>query len=167
MAPDICPGTGQKPERYLANRSNGATGQCPVCRRSVNVGVHTGLIGKHKARKLAEPSDLERSLLKQIEWAGLPSPEREYRFDEERGWRFDLAWPGPDKWAYSLQDRPVAVEVQGAIWTGGAHGRGSGIERDYSKLNAAQIAGWIVLQYSKSTIENGTAIEQIRKALGA
>ena len=153
--PDLCPGVGSKPSRYLGERSNGPTGECPVCRRSVNVGVANGLIGKHKARKLAAPSTLEARLFEQLARCGVPAPEREYRFDDERGWRFDLAWP-----AFKL-----AVEVQGAIWTGGSHGRGSGIERDYAKINAAQIAGWRVLQYGKSAIEDGTAIYQIRKAL--
>lgn len=66
----------------------------------------------------------------------LPDYVTEYRFDPVRRWRLDYAWP-----AYK-----VAVEVQGGIWVRGKHGRGSGIEKDQEKLNAAQVAGWIVLQ---------------------
>lgn len=165
---DICPGTGERPERVLAARSNGPTGVCPICHRSVNIGRHTGLLGRHKARTLAAPSDLEQHLLKQLEWAGLPTPEREYRFHPDRDWRFDLAWPA---WPREMSNDGswrgmVAVEVQGAIWTGGKHGRGKGIEIDHSKLNAAQLAGWTVLQYSRRPIEDGTAVAEITQALG-
>ena len=88
--------------------------------------------------------------------AGLPTPEREYRFNFDRDWRFDLAWPA----------QLLAVEAQGAIWTGGKHGRGGGIEADHSKLNAAQLAGWRILQYGRKAITDGVALAQIEQALG-
>jgi hypothetical protein len=43
-----------------------------------------------------------------------------------------VAWP----------ERKLAIEVQGGIWTGGAHARGAGIERDMEKHNLCVIAGW-------------------------
>lgn len=162
--PIRCPGVGSKPAEILAGNSTGVTGRCPVCRRSVTVGRHNGLIGKHNARAVKEPSDLERALLKQLEWAGVPAPEREYIFSDGTSgqpWRFDLAWLcGPDR-----LHRPVAVEVQGGTWVGGRHGRGQGQQTDHTKLNAAQLAGWTVLQYTRKPIEDGTAVAQIRKAL--
>lgn len=72
-------------------------------------------------------------------------PEREFYYDRpdsER--RFDFAWP----------EFRVAVEMQGAIWSGGAHGRGSGIIKDYKKLNDAQVKGWRVIQISVDMLEN-------------
>jgi hypothetical protein len=54
---------------------------------------------------------------------GLPIPSTEFIFDEspaKRKFAFDYAWI-PEK---------VALEVDGGIWVGGAHGRGSGIMRD-------------------------------------
>lgn len=41
---------------------------------------------------------------------------REHRFHPARRWRFDFAWP----------ELLFAVEVEGGIWTGGRHNRGSG-----------------------------------------
>lgn len=99
-------------------------------------------------------SELEETLLLLIRVEGLPEPEREYRFCERR-WRLDLAYP----------EQKIGIEVQGGIWTRGAHARGTGLERDYEKLNAAQILGWRVLQVSRNMIENGEAIEMIKAVL--
>lgn len=100
-------------------------------------------------------SDLEAELAFQIKALGLPEPEREHRFDPVRRWRFDFAWPA---------DR-LAVEVQGAIYARGKHGRGTGIEKDHEKANAAVLAGWRVLTYSRVPIQSGQALEQIKEAL--
>lgn len=103
-------------------------------------------------------SALEERLLFQIRAVGLPEPEREYKFalDElGRRWRFDFAYP----------EQMVGIEVQGGIWSRGAHARGTGLERDYEKLNAAQILGWNVYQFSRKVIDNGEAIKTIEKVL--
>lgn len=166
----ICPGMGAKPQEILQGNSTGVTGRCPVCRRSVTVGRHNGLIGKHKARAVKEPSVLERHLLKLLEWERVPAPEREYIFSDgtsAQPWRFDLAWPtGIGSFVEQQPRCHVAVEVQGGTWTGGRHGRGGGQETDHAKLNAAQLAGWTVLQYGRKAIEDGTAVRQIKEALG-
>lgn len=96
-------------------------------------------------------SDLEDDLAFQLRAAGLPLAEREYRFDPVRRWRFDFAWP----------EMRVAVEVQGAIYVKGKHSTGRGIEKDHEKANAAVLAGWKVLQYSRVPIESGEALRQI------
>jgi hypothetical protein len=41
--------------------------------------------------------------------AGIPDPEREYRFDAKRRWRFDFCWP----------EQRLASEVEGGTWSGG------------------------------------------------
>jgi hypothetical protein len=69
--------------------------------------------------------------------AGLPAPVPEYRFHPVRLWRFDYAWPSV----------LVAVEQEGGIWSGGAHARPAGIERDIEKYNAATLLGWRILRY--------------------
>jgi len=68
---------------------------------------------------------------------GLPAPEREYRFDSERRWRFDFAWP-------SLK---IAVEVEGGVWMRGRHVRPVGYLADLEKYNRAVVLGWRVLRY--------------------
>jgi len=42
----------------------------------------------------------------------------------------------------------VAIEINGQIWRKGGHSSGSGLIRDYTKLNLAAFEGWQVLQLS-------------------
>lgn len=100
-------------------------------------------------------SDLEDTLVFQLHALGAPEPTREHRFHPQRRWRFDLAWV----------DRKIAVEVQGGVWSQGKHGRGSGVAKDYEKLNTAQIMGWKVLQFETSSVKSGEAAQEIVEAL--
>jgi very-short-patch-repair endonuclease len=104
-------------------------------------------------------SNLEETLLLLIRAEGLPEPEREFMFAKSIGrrWRLDFSYP----------DKKIGIEVQGGIYTRGAHSRGTGLERDYEKYNQAQVLGWDVYQFSRKMIESGEAIETIRKALEA
>jgi very-short-patch-repair endonuclease len=104
-------------------------------------------------------SNLEELLLLLIRTEGLPEPEREYMFAKSIGrrWRLDFAYP----------EKRIGIEVQGGIYVRGAHSRGTGLERDYEKLNAAQMLGWDVYQFSRKMIDNGEAIETIRRVLEA
>jgi hypothetical protein len=40
----------------------------------------------------------------------------------------------------------VAIEVQGGVWSGGKHGRATGINTDMQKLAIAQANGWAMFQ---------------------
>lgn len=88
---------------------------------------------------------------------GLPEPDAEVRFHPTRRWRFDYAWP----------QSKVAVEINGGIWTKGRHIRGSGYIGDRAKINAAQILGWIVLEFSPEQIKTGEASLVVKEALEA
>lgn len=68
---------------------------------------------------------------------GLPKPQQEFRFDIFRRWRFDFAWPESD----------VALEVEGGVWIGGRHTRGSGFIKDMEKYNEAARLGWKILRF--------------------
>lgn len=94
------------------------------------------------------------SLLKR---EGLPLPETEVAFavGEGRKFRWDFAWP----------DAKVALEVQGSIWTRGAHGRGTGIMRDHEKFNLGCCLGWRLLQCVPKDLCTLTTIATIRRAL--
>lgn len=85
----------------------------------------------------------------------LQRPVPEYRFAKPRLWRFDWAWP----------DRMVAAEVDGGRWKPGGGRHGS--DADYEKLNAARVAGWLVLRFTVSMLTDGPAacVEQVRAAL--
>ena len=84
-----------------------------------------------------------------------PWPEREYRFDTKRRFRFDFAWP---KYL-------VGVEVEGGTWTGGYHVRGKGYDSNCEKYNLAGEYGWTVLRYTRRMIKDGSAISQIERVL--
>jgi hypothetical protein len=66
----------------------------------------------------------------------LPKLYREYQFSS-RGWRFDYADP----------PRKIAIEIEGGIFTQGAHGSIEGALRDIEKYNAATLLGWRILRY--------------------
>jgi len=82
---------------------------------------------------------------------------REHRFHPTRRWRFDFAWP----------ELLFAVEVEGGIWTGGRHNRGSGLQADLEKYGEAQLLGWVVYRCSTEMVTNGTAIDVIKRLLEA
>lgn len=82
---------------------------------------------------------------------------RQHRPFSEIGYLFDFAWPD--------RDPAVFVEVQGGIWTGGAHARPQGVLRDMDKANRANLAGACLLQVSAADIKSGRAVDLIRQAL--
>jgi len=99
-------------------------------------------------------SELENSLALQIRALKLPVPEREYRFCERR-WRFDFAFIA----------NSTAVEVEGGSWVYGAHQRPQKFRKDCEKYNEAALLGWLVLRVTGDMIEDGTAIELLKRAL--
>lgn len=75
-------------------------------------------------------------VLAYFEECGLPAPVREHAFHPDRKWRFDFAW----------LDQRIALEVEGGIWIGGGHSRGSGVAKDIEKYNAATVLGWRIIR---------------------
>lgn len=100
-------------------------------------------------------SELEREMGWQIRVTGLPAPVEQFRAIPGRQFTWDYAWP----------DRKLLLEVQGGVWNGGKHGRGSGILRDQEKLNLATIHGWRILQVSENHITDGRAMLWLKQAL--
>lgn len=99
--------------------------------------------------------DLEGRLAGQLDEAGLGGYEREYRFHDTRRWRFDFAFV----------PKLLAVEVEGAIFTGGRHSRGAGMMADMEKYNTAATMGWTVLRVAGPHITSGEAVEWIKQTL--
>jgi hypothetical protein len=112
------------------------------------------------ARSLAEDS-----LATLIRWEKLPEPAREFRFDSKRRWRFDFAWRWPTFGGWKSEAAGLAIEVEGGAFTGG-HRRGKAYELDCEKANEAALRGWTVLRVTPAMIEDGRAIELIKRALG-
>jgi hypothetical protein len=72
------------------------------------------------------------------------------RFAPPRRWRLDFGWSRKGKDGYR-----VALEVQGGIWTQGRHSRGSGLLKEYEKMNAAAARGWRVCYCTPQTLITG------------
>lgn len=98
---------------------------------------------KRGGRPKSGPSELELIFAKQVTDTHLPAPQREFKFHEERGWRFDYAWP----------DRKLAVEVQGM-----PHRIRERFLADVEKLAMAQIYGWRVLLVAGQDVRSGRAV---------
>ena len=94
-------------------------------------------------------------LLTRLRQLDLPEPEPEWRFHGSRRWRLDLAWPA----------QMVAVEIHGGLYVQGRHNRAKGFELDRAKMNAAALAGWLVLEYSTGQILRDEWVEDLRAAL--
>ena len=103
-------------------------------------------------------SNLEESLAWQMKAAGLPEPERQYRFLPNRKYRADFAFVG----------QRILVECQGGQWVqgGGAHQRPNRWQYDCRRMNQAQRAGWMVLQYTGDMIRSGEALVDIEEIIG-
>jgi very-short-patch-repair endonuclease len=116
---------------------------------------------KTAGKRSKGPSDLEVLFANLWAIAGdrTRRPVREYRFAENRGWRFDFAWPDSGV--------KVAVELEGGVWTGGRHTRGAGFIADCEKYNFASEIGWVVLRYTRDDLEKRSVqtIQQIRRVI--
>lgn len=99
----------------------------------------------------------EETLAWLIEAEKLPKPVREYQFAKTQGrrWRFDFSWP----------NHLVACECEGGIFVQGRHTRGRGFEADCEKYLAALLAGWRVARVTPAMIDDGRAIEALKRLL--
>lgn len=101
-------------------------------------------------------SEAEDALDFTLKVAGLPTPEREYRFAPPRRWRFDFAFV----------PQMVAVEVEGGRWVGGRHTSPVGFQKDCEKYAEAAARGWRVVRVTPEMVRDGTALGYIERALG-
>ena len=120
-------------------------------------------------------SPAEHLLSVQLEQAGIPF-EREYRFAPEdwcrehgyltptgrpKKWRADFHLPFFKHYRFP----GLLIEIEGGGWSGGRHTTGTGFHDDMTKYNAAAELGFTVLRFSTRSVNDGTAIEQIRRIL--
>lgn len=85
------------------------------------------------------PSDKAKKILEEMFKEKLV---REHKFHPIRKWRFDFAVP----------EFKLAFEVEGGIWTRGAHVNPSGFIKDCEKYNAATFLGWKVFRLPPALI---------------
>ncbi|GGG97536.1 hypothetical protein [Pedobacter zeae] len=79
----------------------------------------------------------------------------EYRFDKKRKWRFD----------YANEEKKIAIECEGGIWTGGRHTRGKGYQNDMEKYNAASLQGWTLIRRTPDQLITSETIDLIKSAI--
>lgn len=82
----------------------------------------------------------------------IPPPTPEFRFDPERLWRLDFAWPRAK----------IALEIDGGLFLNGGHNRGAALLRQYEKQNAATLAGWKIFRFAPNQLAQ--AADMIREA---
>ncbi len=103
-------------------------------------------------------SAIEEKLLFHIKTAGLPEPEREYRFDAVKRYRFDFAYP----------DQMLAIEVEGGTWVSNTgHTSGTGYHSNVRKYNLAVVKGWKLLRFTTDMVTSGEALRVIEDVLNA
>lgn len=112
-------------------------------------------VAPEAAQKRSGASALEDHLLRSMRAAGLPEPEREYRFHATRKWRLDFAFV----------EQRLGVEVEGGIYRGGGHTHVKDLKRDMEKSNALTLAGWRLLRFHGDQVRSGEATDVIRQAL--
>ena len=97
------------------------------------------------------------SFLQTCKIAGIPEPTTEYVFHDVRKWRFDYAWP----------EFMLALEVEGGVWSGGRHTRGSGFVSDVAKYNEASAMGWLLIRCVPKDLQSLDTIHIIQRAIRA
>ena len=97
----------------------------------------------------------EAAFLHNLAAIGVPTPTPEFLFHPSRKWRLDYAWPAAK----------LGLEVEGGVWTGGKHGRGSGIVKDMEKANGLALCGWRLLRVTPSALPTHDTAQLVRAAL--
>lgn len=108
-----------------------------------------------RALAAAKKAQQERDFLAHLTALRVPAPTPEFLFHPSRKWRLDYAWP----------DAKLGLEVEGGVWTGGKHGRGSGIVKDMEKANGLALCGWRLLRVTPSALPTHATAQLVRAAL--
>lgn len=83
----------------------------------------------------------------------------EWPLCEDRNWRHDFVVSPVEKYR-------IAIEVQGGIHSGGRHSRGSGLIKEYEKMNfAAAVNKMRVLYFVPQDICMDDTVEIVKRAM--
>lgn len=83
----------------------------------------------------------------------IPDPVEEFRFHPTRRWRLDLCWP----------DQKLALEIEGGVFTNGAHIRPTGFIKDIEKYNSLSILGYSLLRFTPKQMERCESYDFLRE----
>lgn len=81
--------------------------------------------------------------------------QQEFQFHSIRKFRFD----------YAIEEFKIGIEVEGGVFTKGAHGSITGILRDMEKYNLATSEGWSILRTLPSKIMDYDFIKIIEQTI--
>lgn len=110
-----------------------------------------GEIAAKQSKAAAPPSDRYPDMLAaQIAEAGMPAPQREYRWHPTRRFRADLAWV----------DRKFIVEVDGAV-----HRMKDKFARDIERHNLLIRAGYLYIRVTPAMVRSGEALQWVKEFL--
>ena len=118
-----------------------------------------------KALKKAEREKSERTFAFQLE-AMKWFYEHQVEFHPVRKWAFDFKVYRPRENEIYFDDQNyILVDLQGGIWSGGAHVRGLGYKNDIEKMNAATAMGYRVFWFTSGMVEDGSAIKFLEEVV--
>lgn len=110
-------------------------------------------------------SEAETLLAVQLEQAGIPF-EREVVFAKPRRYRADFIVFGRPTWdGEAWRPNRLLVEIEGGIGGTSRHSSYTGFTNDCKKYNLAAELGFTVLRFTSRMVNEGEAIEQIRRIL--
>lgn len=106
--------------------------------------------------RMTKDTEVDLIIRCDLQELGLGPVLKEFRFAEERRFRFD----------YAIGLPKLGVEIEGGVWLrngGGRHNRGSGFVRDIAKYNLAAIHGWRILRFTPQDVLRGVARSTLRR----
>jgi very-short-patch-repair endonuclease len=116
-----------------------------------------------KAQAKAKRESLELAFAAHCLMSGL-APKRQFKLPHL-----------PYVWDFAFPESLLLIEVNGGTWTKGTkqymeksgHNSPAGIQRDYTKANAAALAGWWQLTFTADDVKSGRAIADVKRFLTA
>ena len=81
----------------------------------------------------------------------------EHLFHPCRKWRIDFA----------IVNLKIGIEIEGGVWSNGAHTRGKGFVEDMEKYNSAATLGWVILRFTPQDLNKITTFETVQKTIEA
>ncbi len=79
----------------------------------------------------------------------------EFKFHPTRKWRFD----------FLHEQSQVVLEVEGGVYSGGRHTRGSGFVKDIEKYNTATLMGYRVLRCVPNDVCMQETVDMMKEAI--
>ena len=104
----------------------------------------------------------ERLILALTQRYGFDAEVPFYGLDEWKRHAKSKAKQTPFRWDAGRADCHHAVEYQGE---GAGHSWGRGMTRDASKLTEGQLAGWTIILCTARTVDDGSCLSYIERAL--